>query len=512
MIRATRNWFRRNRTNFAIGFGVLGVGYVASQYVFLRRRFEQNQEDCTFTVLGLLPTATENILEALRVENITHELQQKKAEHLATTADIASSEMSSGPPSVTDDDGRSLQSFQSEGYIHASQNLAEAVVSGVSEVKQPGQLVPQQRTRKSKAKLWNELKISSITRAFTLLYTLSLLTLFTRIQLNLLGRRNYLSSVVSLASHPNESTINLENHDDDNLEQAYGNDIETNRRYLTFSWWLLHRGWKDVMTRVEAAVKGVFGPLSPREDITLEKLIELVLEVREKIEGSKETERRTSKWLPYLLPPREQEDYVLHESGMSSSTMPPTTTTDSSHMPLRKLLDETSDLIDSPPFTYVLTKLLDAGFSVLVDEKLRFQAYKLPPDPSLGGSRIQEISGDEIEAKAKVANILAVLTRQAHSIGLGTNAEEKVNEYLRAMEQQRDLEGFAAIVYSSNFEFEAPTTSSAGGKHNGRDGTGSKPEVPTASGTIECGESFADMSLVEAEFESAWGKATEHSG
>lgn len=33
MITATKNWFRRNRTNFAIGFGVLGVGYVAGQYV-----------------------------------------------------------------------------------------------------------------------------------------------------------------------------------------------------------------------------------------------------------------------------------------------------------------------------------------------------------------------------------------------------------------------------------------------------------------------------------------------
>ena len=99
--------------------------------------------------------------------------------------------------------------------------------------------------------------------------------------------------MVSLASHPpNESTINLENRDDDNLEQAYGNDFETNRRYLTFSWWLLHRGWKDIMAKVEAAVKEVFGPLSPREDITLEKLSELVLQVRKKTEGSTETERR----------------------------------------------------------------------------------------------------------------------------------------------------------------------------------------------------------------------------
>ncbi|KAI9766828.1 MAG: peroxin [Geoglossum simile] len=533
MIRATRSWFRRNRTNFAIGFGVVGVGYVASQYVLsklaearermssdriakenLRRRFEQNQEDCTFTVLALLPTATENVLDALRVESITHELQQKKAENLAQSvgaADIASSELSSGPPSVIDDDGRSLQSFQSEGYVHASQSLAEPSPGGTTEG--VGQVVVQQRARKSKAKLWNELKISSITRAFTLLYTLSLLTLFTRIQLNLLGRRNYLSSVVSLASHPpNESTINLENHDDDNLEHAYGNDFETNRRYLTFSWWLLHRGWKDIMAKVEVSVREVFGSLSPREDITLERLSELVLQVRKKVEGSTETERRNGKWLSYLLPPLEQEDYVLRESGMSGSATPPTTA-DSPRMPLRRLLDETSDLIDSPPFTHVLTKLLDAGFSVLVDEKLRLQAFKLLPESSLGGNRIQEVSGDETEAetKTKVANILAVLTRQAHSIGLGTNAEEKVNEYLRAMEQERDLEGFAAIVYSSNFEFEAPTTSSAE-KGDDKEGARLKPEDLSPSGAMEHGESLADVSLVEPGFENAWGKATEHSG
>lgn len=33
MISATKNWLRRNRTPLAIGFGVVGVGYVATQYV-----------------------------------------------------------------------------------------------------------------------------------------------------------------------------------------------------------------------------------------------------------------------------------------------------------------------------------------------------------------------------------------------------------------------------------------------------------------------------------------------
>lgn len=33
MIASTRRWFKRNRTNLAVGVGVLGAGYVAGQYV-----------------------------------------------------------------------------------------------------------------------------------------------------------------------------------------------------------------------------------------------------------------------------------------------------------------------------------------------------------------------------------------------------------------------------------------------------------------------------------------------
>ncbi len=33
MLAATRRWFRRNRTPIAIGLGVVGAGYVVTQYV-----------------------------------------------------------------------------------------------------------------------------------------------------------------------------------------------------------------------------------------------------------------------------------------------------------------------------------------------------------------------------------------------------------------------------------------------------------------------------------------------
>lgn len=98
--------------------------------------------------------------------------------------------------------------------------------------------------------------------------------------------------MVSLATPQAPGTkIKLENRDDDNLENAYGNDFDTNRKYLSFSWWLLNRGCKDIMHAVVQAVKEVFGPINPREDLTLEQLSDLCVEVRKRVEGSTEYER-----------------------------------------------------------------------------------------------------------------------------------------------------------------------------------------------------------------------------
>lgn len=124
----------------------------------LRRRFEQNQEDCTFTVLALLPSATDNILAELETERITFELQQQKAAKLARSGELQASELGSGPPSMTDDDGRSAASLQSESGVHASQ-IAVPPASALSEGTQDGKQQAQ-KTKKTKLQLWNDLKIS----------------------------------------------------------------------------------------------------------------------------------------------------------------------------------------------------------------------------------------------------------------------------------------------------------------------------------------------------------------
>ncbi|EME81753.1 uncharacterized protein MYCFIDRAFT_50360 [Pseudocercospora fijiensis CIRAD86] len=525
MIAATRRWFRRNRTNLLVGAGVLGAGYLAGQYVLgkiqearqrmsdekiakenLRRRFEQNQEDCTYTVLALLPTVRDEVVTSLPVENITQQLQQERQERLqrlgATPSEAASSEFPSAPASAVDDDGKSTTSLQSSSFIHASQVAHSTLNLG----EQPAQ------PKKSKVQLWQDMKIQSITRALTLLYSMCLLTLLTRIQLNLLGRRTYLSSVVALASPPpatQSSTISLENKDDDNYDNVYGNDFETNRKYLTFSWWLLHRGSKQILDRVMVAVKEVFGSVHIREDVTLERMADLIMQVRRKVEGSRGEERRSMKWLEYLLPPKEEESFVIRQSGMSEDDESPSPEArfDSDPMDeaqindsLRRLLDETSDLIDSPTFSYVLTRLLDASFSHLVDFRLATEAFKQPPPGH--ESRIVEIQ----ENKCKIAHALPIFCKQAHVIGAGSGeldtiegvaAQEQLgNEYLAAIDQVPDLGAFAAVIYSSNFEQELPQDGEQAGRR-ARDGNHVSSSSPSSAAEIGETLSTAADSLLE---------------
>lgn len=56
----------------------------------------------------------------------------------------------------------------------------------------------------------------------------------------------------------------------------------------------------------------------------------------------------------------------------------------------------------------------------------------------------------ETQLKTELVNILAVMTRQAYVIGSGVP-----NEYVQALAEIRDLEAFAAVVYSSRFDLDA---------------------------------------------------------
>jgi peroxin-3 len=100
------------------------------------------------------------------------------------------------------------------------------------------------------------------------------------------------------------------------------------------------------------------------------------------------------------------------------------------------------------------------------------------------------------------------MTRQAHSIGNGVP-----NPYLQAMEQVRELEAFAVVVYSSNFEFEEPGYSAI----NNLNAASARAAAAAEDAELMDGP-MADASFIEAEaevdgdeatLENAWDNAVE---
>jgi peroxin-3 len=119
--------------------------------------------------------------------------------------------------------------------------------------------------------------------------------------------------------------------------------------------------------------------------------------------------------------------------------------------------------------------------------------------------------------KTKLANVLAVLARQAHVIGNGTSPP---NIYVTAMDQGvRELEAFAAVVYSSNFDFELGAeskTASLRGAAPAADSASSSPVI-VGKDEVEAEDDYgrfaegtsAVVSGDDNALEKAWGRAVD---
>ncbi len=222
--------------------------------------------------------------------------------------------------------------------------------------------------------------------------------------------------------------------------------------------------------------------------------------------------------MSYLLPPREEEDNLLEESGVLGVTEAATPQTAAT---LRHLLDETADLIDSPTFTRVQMLLNNECFETLI-QQCKADAFKsagpvtAPQSFTSVGTVVPPWQDSEL--KTKLANVLAVLARQAHVIGNGASPP---NLYVAAMDQGvRELEAFAAVVYSSNFDSELLGAGSGSGPGSSG-GVGTVPDSAASSpiivakddGELDHDRAAKGVSAVpgsdDNDLEKAWGKAIE---
>ncbi|KAJ3285286.1 peroxin [Borealophlyctis nickersoniae] len=421
------DFLKRNRNKFIWLGGTVGGGYGLFKYAQwkwgefrarteleqsakanVKRRFEQNQQDCTFAVASLLPTLGEELFAALNVELITAQLQQTKQ---SKTAEAAGEE-------------------------------------GAPTEEQKRQEAAQQMQRK--LSMWEELKILGFTRTISAVYLVTLLIVFTHLQLNLLGRFFYLDSVVNQQR---------ENGSDELVDGTEGGrkgvSDEAERKYLTFSWFILNVGWKRCVERVRKATEEVIGSVTLRQSVTFASLSDTIKEIRAKVETDDRDGRKAFRFDDYLLPEEGHEADVLREGGAA----PVDGEVDARFVvdpELAMLLDETRDFLDSPDFHKVLSACFDEAFDILSRQiKPTFypENWKRKGPDSNGNTDSGEDASivtpgaqaaiDEAGKSQPMAGVIPPFSRLVHQVVNGVP-----NSYLEILPTQPKLKAFAVVMYT----------------------------------------------------------------
>ncbi|KAF9391654.1 peroxin [Podila verticillata] len=538
MISAVTGFANRHRRGLAITAGITGGIYMMGKYAKskliefqeksssertakenMKRRFEQNQQDCVFTVLSLLPTLGDQLLHELNVELITAKLQQTRSqrptplptpdtsmilppkpsevingEHHEANGEIkenvpagedqeqpkedtnksketgteetsrATEEDTTEAPKEetngaqvnghvekTEDSEKATESIEETTHVNGSSpstpeiKVQEESPSTDSEktqqLKAAQTVVRDEATaaidRRTKLELWNELKVMSFTRTVTALYSLTFLTLLTQVQLNLLGRFTYVSSVVALSS-TTDASVRLESPTKGSMSSTNGQlDFQTEKKYLTFSYWLLHEGWRRWSEKVREVVEDVVGGISLKKTLTAREFSELLGEIRTRLEYTQMDGIQVPvNMREYMLPDEASDEReVLRAGGVDEFDLVVDPV-------LRNLLDETRDFIDSADFSTVLNSTLNATFARF---SLALQPTFNPFLSQSGNAVIEEIEDDEdIDRAVPLASLLPLIARQVHLIINGVP-----NEYVESLAMVKELQAFSAIVYSS---------------------------------------------------------------
>ncbi|KAI8989028.1 Peroxin-3 [Trametes punicea] len=528
MFNALGNYFGERRRGLAKAAAYVGGAYYIGRYVAarledvrttilqeraarenLRRRFDQNQQDISFTVMALLPTLGAHILRDMDVEGVTQELQsfsraskgRLEPQHAAAASDSSSVDHPRGPDTdvrsdsesvsvISSSDGvptelsasstswvdhfSSMQSSEvsrialespeagttsnspkssvgadlSDSIMTASSMSSSAAVNPSNLAASPDHhLSSLNPVTRSKAELWREVKMLTFTRTLTVIYSVTLLSLFTHVQLSIIGRTKYIQSLIQqerderIREQLEYSTSvyslfwgdsSLEDYDTDILEESETISEETERKFLTLSWWLLHVGWKDVGERVRRGVEEVFEGVSLKTKLTAADLHRLINDVRRRVEYEVTFERKERRinFLSTLLPPTpETLQHVLTQGGI-----PPWLAT--AHDPkFDAFLEEMRAHLASGSFNRVLEVCLDGAMDVLCHgvEKHIFGSHNEPEDAAVGQ-----------EPRERLAAMLPGLARWCHLA-----LEALPNELVDTLADVRELSAFSAIIYTN---------------------------------------------------------------
>ncbi|KAJ2802419.1 peroxin [Coemansia guatemalensis] len=463
MLDGAWNFVRRHQRKLAIGAGVVGGLYYSGKLLAnrllemqgaavkeraakdnIRRRFDQNQRDCMFTIMSLLPELSEQVLREVDVERLIAELRAINKRPVADSQAVEEKPESREASSADASTGRST-SESSAGDANA-ERTSDAASPDANHLPDVNAAPP----KRSKVEIWEDIKIQSFTRTLIAVYTESLLTMLVHVQLNMIGRTTYLDSVIGKYTGDTGDQVALEGRYESRLSLA------DEQNFLMLSWWFLNRGWRTLMARVSKATEHCIGQLSLKERLSHRELTSLFNNIHIKLR-----EDGLVQLLPEILLPLGEErtdDYLTANRLTSSQVFTPV---------FVRLLDQLRDVIESSDFLYVFNCCIDR-LTLQLLETLQESFPESVPAPTPSGPLPPTVEGESApdldnvvkefevysassESRVVVVQLLPRIAREGHQILNGVP-----NQYLENVSASREIQALSAAVYTAENSVYSP--------------------------------------------------------
>ncbi|KAI5958070.1 PEX3 [Candida theae] len=382
----------------------------------IRQRFISTQQDCYYTILALLPVLAQPIVDSLPVDLITQALRLKKGQQNQPQ------QVTSGSNSELTTDNLNLLDNNNNPQSQLSVYM-----------------------NKSKAELWNLLKIKTITRTLTLMYSISGLLLISRLQMNILARRSYLESAIVMAGVKNPNN-DIDPHENYIIEQSY----------LSLSWWLLNKGWANLSVLIESLVVDKFKDISPKTEIGVFDFELILNEIIEDINTN------NKQYVLDNLFPIKYPDLLETILNTNSDVIHQLDTPDSN---LTKLINETSSIMSDNNLYFfdLLNQLIVTNLHTLasnLSSNLSTTSNSLMMSDTLPEQQQQQLQSPKImeldNKPYKLASFLAQLSVQngvmINNDDSRANEEDEIENIIKNLESGQGFtgEGYGAHELSGN--------------------------------------------------------------
>ncbi|XP_078153921.1 peroxisome biogenesis protein 3-1-like isoform X2 [Carex rostrata] len=198
--------------------------------------------------------------------------------------------------------------------------------------------------------LWEKVKVLSFTRAATSLWTMTMLTLYARIQVNILGRHLYFEMTRSDGSQ-------LLGEESDALSK-----IEK-QEYLATADFLSTYGLNSLIMNMRNAVSQVMKTKQLNSQFSMETVQETMMEILDLFMGIG-SDLVLINWVDYILP----ETASQYRELMSAANADDSSTLLMDFTKLEQLISETREVLSSSDFSTVVEISLRKGVDLLVEE------------------------------------------------------------------------------------------------------------------------------------------------